>query len=156
MSEYKWRVQKAWIGVMRRIKDERGLFQEDKLLGVIRRSGTVQQVGHFCFVDVQVCGKKYTASGAEDRIFPFHSIVLEEGDKAPELELEYIGWCKDHETPAFRNKKGTLVELVRGGDSPHNTHPIPRNNWPPSEAKIKKVVQWEETLPGVFQRKSSS
>jgi hypothetical protein len=162
VSEYKWKVKKAWIGVMRRIKDERGLFKEDKLLGVIRRSGTVQAMGHFCFVDVQVCGKKYAASGAEDRIFPFHSIVLEEGDKTPELELEYIGWCKDHETPAFRTKEGELVELVgagsaggaeRGSDS---IAAIPRSNWPEKLVETKEGNSWEETKPGVLQRKSSS
>ena len=65
MSEYQWRVQNAWIGV-------RGI--DGELIGVIRRSGTVRQLGHFCFVEVQVCRKKYHASGAEDRIWPFHSI----------------------------------------------------------------------------------
>lgn len=114
MSEYVWRVRKAWIGVMQRIEDERGLFKEDKLLGVIRRSGTVRAMGHFCSVEVSVCGKKYFASGAEDRIFPFHSIKLLKGDKVPDLELEAIGWCKGGNVYAFR-KDGELVEPSSSG-----------------------------------------
>lgn len=156
MSEYRWRVKKAWIGVMRRIRDERGLFVEDKLLGVIRRSGDVSQTGHFCTVAVSVCGKKYLASGAEDRIFPFHSIKLEEGEDCPELELEAVGWCKDSSTYAFRTQKGEIVELVGAGKDRNNTAAIPRSNWPASLVKIRKVSPWEETLPGVFQRRSTS
>jgi hypothetical protein len=154
MSEYQWRVKKAWIGVMRRIKDERGLFKEDKLLGVIRRSGIVRQCGHFCSVEVRVCKKSYTASGAEDRIFPFHSIKLEEGEKCPELELEYVGWCRDHNTPAFRTKQGEIVELTGAGKDEVNTSAIPRSNWPEKLIKIRKVSPWVETRPGVFEKKS--
>lgn len=134
MSEYRWRVKQAWIGVMRRVKDERGLFKEDVLLGVIRRSGTVRALGHFCSIYVQVCGKKYIASGAEDRIYPFHSIKLEEGDKVPALELAAVGWCQDHNTYAFRTPEGEVVELVNAGCEPNNTRAIPRENWPEVKA----------------------
>lgn len=116
MSEYSWRVKQAWIGVERRILDEEGLFREDRLLGVIRRSGVVRALGHFCFVEVSVCGKKYSASGAEDRIFPFHSIRLLDGEPVPKLELEAVGWCKGGNTYAFR-LVGTprVVEIVGPG-----------------------------------------
>ena len=120
MSEYRWPIRKCWIGVER----------DDKLLGVIRRSGIVQALGHFCFVAVSVCGKKYHASGAEDRIYPFHSIKLKEGDKVPELELEYLGWGKDHNTPVFKDKAGKVVQIVKAGVATDNTAPVPEDIWP--------------------------
>ncbi len=152
MSEYRWRVVKAWIGVVRRIKDERGLFQDDKLLGVILRSGVVQACGHFCSVTVSVGGKKYMASGAEDRIYPFHSIKLENGEPTPKLELEAMGWCKDGNTYAFKNDKGEIVKLVKAGKSPDNTLGIPRDNWPEMLVEPERKVAWKETKPGVFER----
>lgn len=152
MNEYRWRVQKAWIGVMRRIKDERGLFKEDKLLGVIRRSGVVQAMGHFCYVTVSVNGRKYIASGAEDRIFPFHSIKLEGEDPTPKLELEAVGWCKDHSTYAFRTPQGELVELVQAGKEPNNVAAIPKSNWPESLPQPQGKKVWTEIRPGVFER----
>jgi len=154
MSEYQWYVKKAWIGVMKRIKDERGLFKEDVLLGVIRRSGNVQQIGHFCSIEVQVCGKKYIASGAEDRIYPFHSIQLEEGDKVPELELVAVGWCQDHNTYAFMALGGDVVELIKAGREPGNVRPIPRENWP--EAAAEKVTTWKTARAGVRVKASST
>lgn len=153
MSEYQWYVKKAWIGVMKRVKDERGLYKEDVLLGVIRRSGTVKQLGHFCFIDVQVCGKQYAASGAEDRIYPFHSIKLSEEDKVPELELIAVGWCQDHNTYAFMTPQGDVVELIKAGREPGNVRPIPRENWPAGAAE--KVTTWK-TKAGVQVKTSSS
>jgi hypothetical protein len=114
-SPYRWRTRKAWIGV----KDHK-----DNLLGVIRRSGIVRATGHFCNVEVSVCGQKYYASGAEDRIWPFHSIRLKEGDKIPDLELEAVGWSSDGNTYAFRNKAGELVEIIRAGNAENNTRPF--------------------------------
>jgi hypothetical protein len=158
MSEYRWPVKKCWIGVMQRILDERGLFKEDKLLGVIRRSGIVRAMGHFCSVEVSVCGKKYFASGAEDRIFPFHSIELEKGDKVPKLDLEFMGWCADHNTAAFKPpdeevSTGSIVELVGTGSDLVNIRLIHRSNWPPGLGGKKKESPWEETLPGVFRKR---
>jgi len=156
MSEYRWYVRYAWIGVMRRHRDERGLFKEDELLGVIRRSGWVQAVGHFCHVAVSVCGKKYIASGAEDRIFPFHSIKLETGEVCPKLQLEAVGWCQDHSTYAFRDGEGNIVQLVAAGSAENNTQPIPQSNWPEGLQPTKEKSSWEETSPGVFQKRSTS
>lgn len=121
MSEYRWYVKQAWIGVV---------DTNDTLLGVIRRSGWVQAVGHFCFIDVSVCGKKYAASGAEDRIYPFHHITLKPGDTPPVLELIAIGWCKDKNTYAFKNKRGEFVKLVAAGAATNNTEIIPDANQP--------------------------
>ena len=153
MSEYRWYVKKAWIGVMRRIRDERGLFKEDKLLGVIRRSGTVRAVGHFCHITVSIGGWKYIASGAEDRIFPFHSIKLEGDAPAPKLELEYVGWSKDGCIPVFRTDRGELVELVKAGKEEANVAAVPRNNWP--KGYKKGTGAWQEIRPGVFQQPST-
>jgi len=81
-----------------------------EVIGVIRRSGPVDQCGHFCYVDVQVEGKKVTASGAEDRIYPFHSIRL---DHLPKGGYPALGWCRDHNTYAFL-VDGKVCEVSRG------------------------------------------
>jgi len=134
MSEYRWYVSRCWIGVVDR--------ESDRLLGVIRRSGWCNALGHFCFVDVKVNGKKYAASGAEDRIYPFHSIKLDKGDKVPELELIAVGWCRDHNTYAFRdNIKGSptfgqVVKIVRAGKEAHPVEAIPEDNWPEIKEKV--------------------
>ena len=118
MSEYHWYVKGAWIGVQR----------EYELLGVIMRSGWCNALGHFCFVAVQVNGKKYTAHDAEARIFPFHSITLKEEDKEPEYILRAIGWCKDHETFAYHDAAGRVVKIT--GRAPGGVTEIPREIWP--------------------------
>jgi hypothetical protein len=118
MSEYSWYVKNCWIGVER----------DDQLLGVIMRSGQCRALGHFCFVEVSVCGKKYHASGQEDRIHPFHSIRLEEGDREPEYLLKAIGWCSDHETYAFRDAGGRVVKIV--ARAPDGVAEIHESIWP--------------------------
>lgn len=94
-----------------------------QVLGVIRRSGPVSQCGHFCYVDVSVEGKKVTASGAEDRIFPFHSVRL---DHLPEGGWPALGWCKDRNTFAFL-VDGMVCEVVNGRDF----EPIKEEIWQP-------------------------
>jgi hypothetical protein len=128
MSEYSWPVQRAWIGI--EVK-EPPLFASSKLLGVIRRSGQVRALGHFCFVKVQICGRFHHASGAEDRIYPFHSVRFMPEEKLPELELTYLGWCTDRNTPAFRDQAGRIVKIARAGKDPDNTEAIPENLWQP-------------------------
>lgn len=97
MGEYQWRKPRGWIGVM---------DSERRLLGIIQRAGTVRALGHFCFVEVSFLGRQYQASGAEDRIFPFHSLKLAVGearDAADKLEAVALGWLSDGNTFAFRD-----------------------------------------------------
>lgn len=134
MSEYRWYVRKAWIGVQVQVKDERMTSMElydRELVGVIRRSGWVRALGQFCHLYVSYMGKKRYAAGAEDRIFPFHSLTLEIGEKPGELELVYLGWCTDHNTPAFRDKRGRIVQITKAGKENDNTEPIPEMLWQP-------------------------
>lgn len=124
MSEYSWEVRKVWIGVKEYHRAGCG-----ELLGVIRRSGRVRALGHFCFVRVSYMGKKRWASGAESRIYPFHSVQLEEGETAKGLELLYLGFTIDGNTAAFLDQEANVVELVDAGSMPNNTRPIPRAMW---------------------------
>jgi len=133
MSEYQWPVQKAWIGVMKQVRDEKLKsieYYDRVLVGVVRRSGKVRACGHFCDVQVSLWGKKRWASGAEDRIYPFHSVVLDVGEAPKEMELTYLDFCNDGNTAAFRDKQGCIVEIVgpgKGGDG--SLREIPRERW---------------------------
>jgi hypothetical protein len=145
MSEYRWYVKKAWIGVMKQVLAEEITSMEvynHELVGVIRRSGWVSAMGHFCYLRVNYKGKNRDASGAEDRIYPFHSLVLDVGEEPGELELIYLGWCRDHSTPAFRDKYGRIVEIIGAGKEKVNTSPIPTKLWQPGwkEASLNKKV----------------
>ena len=128
MSEYSWPTRKAWIGVKAYDK----VAGCGDLLGVVRRSGTVKALGHFCHVKVTYQGKKRWAGGAEARIYPFHSFELEEGETAKDLELLYLGWCIGGNIPAFLDPKtANVLELVGAGSTKDNTRPIPRDQWNP-------------------------
>jgi len=134
MSEYRWYVKQAWIGVQVQVRNERmtGMeYYDRELVGVIRRSGHVQASGHFCHLYVSYMGRKRYAAGAEDRIFPFHSLTLDVGETPGELELVHLGWCTDHSTPAFRDKRGRIVRITGAGKEDDNTRPIPGELWQP-------------------------
>jgi hypothetical protein len=105
MSEYRWWTRHAWIGVQN---------AEGKLLGVIARSGVVRALGHFCHVTVHVNGKEKIASNQEARIFPFHSITLEPGEREPKYILRALGWCKDGNTYAYRHVAGGYLCKLDG------------------------------------------
>jgi hypothetical protein len=135
MSEYRWYVRKAWIGVKTQPpyvwhdgSIHPGIY-DDVLVGVIRRSGWVMAVGHFCCVKITYKGRWRLASGAEDRIYPFHSIKLDPGEEPGKLELVHLGFCNDGNTAAFRNKKGEIVEIIDAGCKPDNTRLIPKERW---------------------------
>lgn len=121
MSEYRWLVKQALIGVQR----------NGVLIGVIKRSGICRALGHFCNVEVQVDGKKYFASDAEARIFPFHSIDLKDA-KEPKLLLRALGWCNDGNTYAFVNERGEVVDC---DNKPIEVRLL--------EPKKKPVVGWQ-------------
>ena len=104
MSEYRWRTKAAWIGVQ---------SDEGVLLGLLIRSGVVKALGHFCTVEVSVDGKRKRASGAEDRIFPFHSIHLEKGEAPPKkMVARALGWMKNGNDYAYLHPKLGIVKLV--------------------------------------------
>ena len=104
MSEYRWRTKAAWIGVQ---------SAEGVLLGLLIRSGVVRALGHFCTVEVSVGGKVKRASGAEDRIFPFHSIHLEKGEAPPKkMVARALGWMKNGNDYAYLHPELGLVKLV--------------------------------------------
>lgn len=139
MSEYRRYVKSMWIGVEVQLADtslpKYGTYYQRELVGVIRRSGWVQQVGHFCHVYVSYLGKKRYAAGAESRIFPFHSLTLDVEEMPKKLEFVWLGWCTDNSTPAFieRNQLDPVffqpVELVAAGCAPNNTQVIPNHLW---------------------------
>lgn len=115
MSEYRWYVKHILVGVV----DASG-----ELIGVIRRSGWCYALGHFCHVKVSINGKEKWASGAEDRIHPFHSVSLEAGEKWPKFELRAIGWCKDGNTFAFMNRAGKVVDIDGNKIDPDFLKPV--------------------------------
>lgn len=117
MSEYRWRVRDIWVGVDFQLPEQfpHSVYHNRVLAGVIRRSGVVRALGHFCFVELQYLGKKRTASGAEDRIYPFHSLKLEVAELPQKLELVHLGWCADKNTPAFLDVNGDVVEPYGSG-----------------------------------------
>ncbi len=84
------------------------------IIGIVKRSGRVRILGHFGFVEISVNGHKAWAGGAEDRIFPFHSVDLKEiGGKTPKDMIPALGWCDDGNTYAFEHK-GEPVFVARG------------------------------------------
>lgn len=104
---YTWRAKSAWIG----IKDD----ATGECVGAVLRSGRVRQCGHFCFVDVQINGRKVMASGAEDRIYPFHTVKLSEiGGVLPRDAVECLGFAADGNTLAFLYE-GRIREIVKKG-----------------------------------------
>lgn len=104
------------------------------LHGVIRRSGLVDQCGHFCFVDISVEGKTVTADGAEDRIFPFHTIYL---DHLPKGGWPALGWCVDQNTYAFL-VDGEICEVLNG----YTFSKIEESLWKPTwKEKTKDSAQ---------------
>lgn len=131
MSEHRWVVKKAWIGVnfalpLPWVSED---YTQSELCGVIRRRAEVQATGHFCFADVQYRGELFTASGAESRIYPFHSLTLHKGQLPENLELVYLGFCRDHRTPAFVSKRLRIVELTGAGNSVSPLTSIPPEKW---------------------------
>lgn len=142
MSEYSWYVKGAWIGVENNTeKEPEGDLPEVTrkmtiigkpagCIGVIIRSGQVRALGHFCFVKVSVNGKKVWASGAEDRIYPFHSVKLSEIGGIPKGMVPALGFAKDHSTYCFLYK-GRVVRLCGPGKDglDKSLEDVPEDQW---------------------------
>jgi len=123
-----------WIGVEYQLVDpsyppQYKPYYRRELVGVIRRSGWIQQVGHFCHTYVSYLGKKRYAANAEARIFPFHSLTLDVDELPRKLELVWLGWCTDNNTPAFISERLVPLELVNAGGAPDNTCVILSGQW---------------------------
>jgi len=148
MNEYSWRVQKAWIG----IENDTGVEPVGDLpeitrkmtiigkpagcIGVIIRSGRVQACGQFCFVNVSVNGKKVIASGAEDRIYPFHSVKLSEIGAVPKDMIPALGFSKDGNTYCFLYKGRVVAIDGPGKDGPDKSLvDVPQEHWQPGWGK---------------------
>jgi len=79
-----------------------GIEKDDDCIGLVARAGRLLPCGHFMYIRVSVNGKRVLAGGAEDRIYPFHSVQWEEIDyRQPKDMIPAIGWCKDKNTYAF-------------------------------------------------------
>lgn len=120
MGADRWVVRNALFGVM--LPDVRYPYSEQSpgqgaLVGLVRRTGDVRALGHFCSVDISVAGKRRIAQGAESRVWPFHSFVLDVGEPVPVLDYMALGWCRDRNTYAFIEWDAALVKgaLQRGG-----------------------------------------
>lgn len=166
MSEYSWKVKAAWIG----IENDTGrepvaapgetlpeptrtmtvLHEPAGCVGVVVRSGRVQACGHFCYVDVQIGGCKVTASGAEDRIYPFHSVKLSElGGVCPKGMIPALGFALDGNTYCFLYT-GRVVSLVGPAKDGLDKAlaPVDPELWQPGWAKA--TGGWEpEPVPAV-------
>lgn len=142
-SEYSWPVKGAWIGVENDTeKEPEGDLPEvtrkmcvlrnipGGCIGVIIRSGQVRALGHFCYVKVPVNGKKVWAGGAEDRIYPFHSVKLSEIGRVPKDMIPALGFAKDHETYCFLYKS-RVVKLVGPGKegADKSVEDVPEELW---------------------------
>ena len=125
MSESRWPIKAAWIGIENDTeKEPEGDLPEPTkkmcvlrgipggCIGVIIRSGVVQALGHFCHVKVSVCGKKLWASGAEDRIYDWHSVKLSEIGKVPSGMIPALGWAKDRSTYCLLHGK-RIVKVAK-------------------------------------------
>lgn len=120
MSEYRWYVKNMWCGV-------EGPEPELRMLGIIKRSGWCHAIGHFCHVKVNVNGKAVWASGAEDRIFPFHHVQWKDiGEKAPKDMVRALGWCLDKNTYAFLYEDNVVIPAGEG-----TWQNVPRDLWQP-------------------------
>ncbi len=156
MSEYRWYVRQMWIGV--RVAVPKPWITSDyhasELVGVIIRSGHVRAVGHFCHTYVSYLGKKRYAAGAEDRIYPFHSLTLEPGEEPKKLELVFIGWCSDKDTPAFITGSFTPLSLVGAAKDPDNVEVIPSKLWLPqwTPEYLRKMWETQGVLRAVEER----
>jgi len=95
----------------RRVKTTIGIERWGECIGVVHRSGVVKECGHFCYVETSINGRKVTAGGAEDRIYPFHSVTWEDiGMLQPKDMVPALGFCKDGSTYAFYYE-GQVVEV---------------------------------------------
>jgi hypothetical protein len=143
MSEYSWPIKGAWIGIENDTEKEpegdlplptrkmtvlRGI--PGGCIGVIIRSGQVRALGHFCHVKVSVNGKKVWAGGAEDRIYPFHSVKLSEIGGVPEGMIPALGFAKDHNTYCFLYQKRIVRLSGPGKDGPEKSmEAVPEELW---------------------------
>jgi len=100
MSEYSWYLPKMWVGIVDDREDKYG----GPLIGVVIRSARVRALGHFCHCQVSLNGRRVWASGAEDRIFPFHSVNLTEigGTPPKDMKTTGLGWATDGNRYCFR------------------------------------------------------
>lgn len=118
-----------WCGI-------EGPEPELRMLGIIRRSGWCHAIGHFCHVKVSVNGKAVWASGAEDRIFPFHHVQWRDiGEVAPKAMTPALGWCLDHNTYAFLSDCCVRIPGPQGA-----WEDVPEGIWQP---------EWFELVGGV-------
>ena len=104
MGEYSWEVRNIWFGVE---------GPEDAgwpVLGIIKRSGRVQQLGHFCHVKISVNGMRVWASGAEDRIFYMHLVRWKDiGGQLPKDMIPALGWSCDGNRYVFLHESQIVV-----------------------------------------------
>lgn len=132
MSEYCWAVKQIWIGI-------EGPKPDCKLQGVVRRSGTCHQLGHFCHVKVSINGRKVWASGAEDRTFYFHLVEWADiGGEAPKNMTPALGWCKGGNLFAFKHD-GKIVSTGRDEQGHSTFIPVDPELW---------QEDWHEDRPG--------
>ena len=132
MSEYSWYVRQIWFGV-------EGPKPQREMLGMIKRSGQLKALGHFCHVKISVNGKKVWASGAEDRIFYMHLVTWDDiGQQIPKGMIPALGWNDDGNSYVFLHdgklvlaaRRGNLVELA-----PHAARP----EWREPEGRITLI-----------------
>lgn len=132
MSEYSWYVKQIWFGV-------EGPKPDLPMIGIIKRSGRVKQLGHFCHVKISVNGRKVWASGAEDRTFYMHLVEWDDiGQMVPRDLIPALGWCKGGNLYAFLHE-GKIVEAGRDG----TLHEIDEELWQ-DEWKEKQVTLIEK------------
>jgi len=79
-----------------------GVRKGGTIIGCVLRSGDAKEMGHYCNVRIGVNGCKTWAFGAEQRIYPFHSVPWGEIDnRQPKDMLPALGFASDGATYCF-------------------------------------------------------
>lgn len=142
MGEYSWDVRQIWFGV-------EGPEPDRKMLGIIKRSGRVKQLGHFCHVKISVNGKKVWASGAESRTFYIHLVEWNDiGGYVPKDMIPALGWTNDGNTYCVLHE-GEVMGYGSGG----SLHPIHPDKWgSPWKEDLKTLIERGAaiTTPGPY------
>jgi len=98
-----------WVGIEQKVPGDLTMqydIYDRKMIGVVIRSAYCRPLGHFMYCRVSINGCRVWAGGGEDRIFPFHHVTLECGEKPPRDMVPALGFCRGGNGYAF-DYKGT-------------------------------------------------
>lgn len=130
MGEYSWDVRQIWFGV-------EGPRPDCHMLGIIKRSGRVRQLGQFCHVRISVNGRKVWASGAEDRTFYMHLVAWNDiGGYVPRDMIPALGWGADGNNYHYLYEGQPMLAARNGA-----LRPAPKENWGPWKDDMRTLIE---------------